>query len=182
MKRLFLIPLLAFALEAIGQVPAGHTIWLDRPCTSDSEWETRSLPIGNGNIGANIFGNIDTECITLNEKSLWLGGPNAKRGPEFYWNSNKEGAKVLKDIRRAFQENDLETAARLTQDNFNGTVPYDTVTFGGYTTLGDLRIETGIPAENYSDYVRALSVDSAFTTVNFRTSDGIRYERRAFVS
>ena len=182
MKRLFLIPLLAFALEAIGQVPAGHTIWLDRPCTSDSEWETRSLPIGNGNIGANIFGNIDTECITLNEKSLWLGGPNAKRGPEFYWNSNKDGAKVLKDIRRAFQENDLETAARLTQDNFNGTVPYDTVTFGGYTTLGDLRIETGIPAEDYSDYVRALSVDSAFTTVNFRTSDGIRYERRAFVS
>ena len=182
MKRLFLIPLLAFALEAIGQVPAGHTIWLDRPCTSDSEWETRSLPIGNGNIGANIFGNIDTECITLNEKSLWLGGPNAKRGPEFYWNSNKDGAKVLKDIRRAFQENDLETAARLTQDNFNGTVPYDTVTFGGYTTLGDLRIETGIPAENYRDYVRALSVDSAFTTVNFRTSDGIRYERRAFVS
>ena len=182
MKRLFLIPLLFFALSALAQVPAGHTIWLDRPCTSDSEWETRSLPIGNGNIGANIFGNIDTECITLNEKSLWLGGPNAKRGPEFYWNSNKEGAKVLKDIRRAFQENDLETAARLTQDNFNGTVPYDTVTFGGYTTLGDLRIETGIPAENYSDYVRALSVDSAFTTVNFRTSDGIRYERRAFVS
>ena len=182
MKRLFLIPLLSFALSALAQVPAGHTIWLDRPCTSDSEWETRSLPIGNGNIGASIFGNIDTECITLNEKSLWLGGPNAKRGPEFYWNSNKEGAKVLKDIRRAFQENDLETAARLTQDNFNGTVPYDTVTFGGYTTLGDLRIETGIPAENYSDYVRALSVDSAFTTVNFRTSDGIRYERRAFVS
>ena len=182
MKRLFLIPLLSFALSALAQVPAGHTIWLDRPCTSDSEWETRSLPIGNGNIGANIFGNIDTECITLNEKSLWLGGPNAKRGPEFYWNSNKDGAKVLKDIRRAFQENDLETAARLTQDNFNGTVPYDTVTFGGYTTLGDLRIETGIPAENYSDYVRALSVDSAFTTVNFRTSDGIRYERRAFVS
>ena len=182
MKRLFLIPLLSFALSALAQVPAGHTIWLDRPCTSDSEWETRSLPIGNGNIGASIFGNIDTECITLNEKSLWLGGPNAKRGPEFYWNSNKEGAKVLKDIRRAFQENDLETAARLTQDNFNGTVPYDTVTFGGYTTLGDLRIETGIPAEDYSDYVRALSVDSAFTTVNFRTSDGIRYERRAFVS
>ena len=182
MKRLFLIPLLSFALSALAQVPAGHTIWLDRPCTSDSEWETRSLPIGNGNIGANIFGNIDTECITLNEKSLWLGGPNAKRGPEFYWNSNKDGAKVLKDIRRAFQENDLETAARLTQDNFNGTVPYDTVTFGGYTTLGDLRIETGIPAEDYSDYVRALSVDSAFTTVNFRTSDGIRYERRAFVS
>ena len=182
MKRLFLIPLLSFALSALAQVPAGHTIWLDRPCTSDSEWETRSLPIGNGNIGASIFGNIDTECITLNEKSLWLGGPNAKRGPEFYWNSNKDGAKVLKDIRRAFQENDLETAARLTQDNFNGTVPYDTVTFGGYTTLGDLRIETGIPAEDYSDYVRALSVDSAFTTVNFRTSDGIRYERRAFVS
>ena len=182
MKRLFLTPLLSFALGALAQVPAGHTIWLDSPCTNDNEWETRSLPIGNGNIGASIFGNIDTECITLNEKSLWMGGPNAKRGPEFYWNSNKPGAKVLKDIRRAFQENDLETAARLTQDNFNGTVPYDTVTFGGYTTLGDLRIETGLRADDHRDYVRALSVDSAFTTVNFRTSDGVHYERRAFVS
>ena len=182
MKRTLLLSLFTFALGAVAQVPAGHSIWLDRPCTNDNEWETRSLPIGNGNIGANIFGNIDTECITLNEKSLWLGGPNATRGAEFYWNSNKNGAAVLKDIRRAFQQNDLETAERLTQDNFNGTVPYDTVTFGGYTTLGDLRIETGLSPENYSDYVRALSVDSAFTTVNFRTSDGVRYERRAFVS
>lgn len=182
MKRSILLPLLSLALGAFAQVPAGHTVWLDRPCSGDGEWETRTLPIGNGNIGANIYGYVGTECITLNEKSLWLGGPNGKRGTAFYWDSNKHGAAVLKDIRRAFQQNDLATAERLTQDNFNGTVPYDTITFGGFTTLGDLRIESGISPAGVSGYVRALSVDSAFTTVNFRTPDGVRHERRAFVS
>ena len=184
MKRFFLIPLLSFALNAMAQVPAGHTVWLDRPCTgtTTAEWESRTLPIGNGNIGANIFGMVGTEYVTLNEKSLWLGGPNASRGKEFYWNANKEGAAVLKDIRRAFQNNDLQTAATLTQDNFNGTVPYDTVTFGGYTTMGNLCIETGLQDDAIRGYVRALSVDSAYATVNFRTPDGVRHERKSFVS
>ena len=69
MKRFFLIPLLSFALNAMAQVPAGHTVWLDRPCTgtTTAEWESRTLPIGNGNIGANIFGMVGTEYVTLNE-------------------------------------------------------------------------------------------------------------------
>lgn len=41
-------------------------------------WETHSLPIGNGTLAANVFGGIATDRITLNEKSLWSGGPVAE--------------------------------------------------------------------------------------------------------
>lgn len=45
----------------------------------DPQWERRSLPLGNGNIGASVFGSIGTEHIALNEISLWNGGPGTKR-------------------------------------------------------------------------------------------------------
>lgn len=170
------------ALTAQAQVPSGHTIWLDRPVTDvAAEWETRSLPIGNGNIGASVYGKIDTECYSLNEKSLWMGGPGSKGGPANYWNANKESAAVLKEIRRAFKDGDLARAQQLTEDNFNGTIPYTNETFGCFTTLGELQIETGLRPDGVKDYVRALSLDSAFTTVNFNL-DGVHYERRSFVS
>lgn len=170
------------ALTAQAQIPSGHTIWLDRPVVDvAAEWETRSLPIGNGNIGASVHGKIDTECYSLNEKSLWMGGPNSKVGPAAYWNANKESAPVLKEIRRAFKAGDLERAQQLTEDNFNGPTPYTNETFGCFTTLGELQIATGLRPDGVKDYVRALSLDSAFTTVNFNL-DGVHYERRSFVS
>ena len=68
----------------------------------DPEWEQKTLPIGNGSIGANIFGSVATEHITFNEKSLWRGGPNTAKGADYYWNVNKNSAHVLKEIRQAF--------------------------------------------------------------------------------
>ena len=50
-----------------------------------AEWERVSLPIGNGNLGANIMGSIEAERITFNEKSLWRGGPNTAKGADYYW-------------------------------------------------------------------------------------------------
>ena len=50
----------------------------------DSDWESKSLPIGNGSIGANILGSVEAERITLNEKTLWRGGPNTKKGAAYY--------------------------------------------------------------------------------------------------
>lgn len=218
MQKTFITTLLAAtSLYVAAQVPAGNTIWFDRPTTlkgaaiwfdghperydarhkpidagsgarnPDPEWEQRSLPIGNGNIGANILGSLSTERITLNEKSLWRGGPGVKGGAPYYWDVNKESAAVLKEIRRAFTEGDSEKATRLTQDNFNGTAAYEArgeenFRFGSYTTMGELLIHTGIDEQSVSSYVRALSVDSAFATVSFTTSDGVRHERRSFAS
>ena len=72
----------------------------------DTGWESQSLPIGNGSLGANIMGSVEAERITFNEKTLWRGGPNTSAGPEAYWNVNKESAHVLDEIRQAFVDGD----------------------------------------------------------------------------
>lgn len=188
--RTILLTLLALVncTFALAQVPAGHTVWFDQAIASESsteafaqEWETRSLPLGNGSLGANVMGTVATEVFTLNEKSLWMGGPGIAEGPKAYWDANKESAAVLKDIRRAFKAGDYERAQQLTEDNFNGTIAYTTDRFGGFTTLGRLTIGTSHSDDDASGYVRALSVDSAFATVSY-SLDGIRYERRSFIS
>ena len=158
----------------------------DASVNSDHEWEYRSLPLGNGSIGCNVMGSVSTERYTLNEKTLWRGGPNTAKGAQDYWNQNKQSAHVLKDIRQAFTEGNWDKAARLTAQNFNSNVPYESTgepqfRFGSFTTMGELCIGTGIDEGSISHYRRALSVDSAVATVSFQ-HDGVNYERRTFIS
>ena len=210
MKRL-LLPLFLLGLSAMAQ----HRIWFDRPTAVhapawmlqlpqgtvngqvpvdaggfnynvDSEWEQRSLPLGNGSIGANVMGSIATERYTLNEKTLWRGGPATSTGPQQYWDMNKQSAHLLPEIRQAFAEGNGEKAASLTMQNFNSTVPYEATgeesfRFGSFTTLGELRIETGLDEQATSDYSRSLSLDSAIACVRFN-HNGIVFRRETFVS
>lgn len=152
----------------------------------DAEWESRSLPLGNGSIGANVLGSIQAERITLNEKSLWRGGPGTSGGAEHYWNANKESAGVLPEIRRAFEGGDYDKAAELTRKNFNGLVAYDSseekeFRFGSYTTAGELKIWTGIDSASIADYHRVLSLEDAVARVSFG-SGGVKYSREYFIS
>ena len=145
----------------------------------DPDWESKSLPIGNGSIGANILGSVEAERITLNEKTLWRGGPNTKKGAAYYWN-------VMQEIRDAFAANDWEKASQLTRKNFNSPMPYesyaeDPFRFGSFTTMGEAYIETGLSTVGMSDYRRALSLDSALASVSF-VKDGVRYQREYFIS
>ncbi|WP_430973331.1 glycosyl hydrolase family 95 catalytic domain-containing protein [Sunxiuqinia rutila] len=153
---------------------------------ADQDWESKSLPLGNGSLGANVMGSVATERITLNEKTLWRGGPNTAKGAAYYWNANKQSAHLLDDIRQAFVDGDQAKAARLTRENFNGLVPYASdaekpFRFGNFTTMGELYIETGIDETAISDYQRILSVDSALAVVQFQ-ADQIHYQRRTFIS
>ena len=214
MKHFLLTSL--FGLCAIG-ASAQNVIWFDQPTTlngracwwgghperydkqhkpvragdsaqnSDHEWEYRSLPLGNGSIGCNVMGSIATERYTLNEKTLWRGGPNTAKGAADYWNQNKQSAHVLADIRQAFTDGDWDKAARLTAQNFNSPVPYEATgepqfRFGSFTTMGELCIGTGIDEQGVTHYRRALSVDSAYADVSFTAADGVSYERRTFIS
>lgn len=152
----------------------------------DANWESQSLPIGNGSIGANIMGSIEAERITFNEKTLWRGGPNTSKGAETYWNVNKQSAHVLDEIRQAFSEGDQKKAAMLTRKNFNSEVPYESnrekpFRFGNFTTMGEFYVETGLSAVNMSGYKRILSLDSALAVVQFKKDD-VAYERSYFIS
>lgn len=161
----------------------------DAAVNPDPEWESQSIPLGNGSIGANVMGSVAAERITLNEKTLWRGGPNAGKDTKSarrYWDVNKQSAAVMNDIRRAFEENNWEKAAQLTSKHFNSNVPYEAKAeepfrFGSFTTAGELYVETGLSEVGMTGYRRSLSLDSAVANVSF-TKDGVRYERHYFVS
>ncbi|MEG2593401.1 MAG: glycoside hydrolase N-terminal domain-containing protein [Bacteroides sp.] len=180
----------------------GLSIWFDKPNTLDGQaiwlrqsgqghnpdkaWETSSLPLGNGSLGANILGSVAAERITLNEKTLWKGGPNTAGGADYYWNVNKQSAHLLKDIRQAFADGDQKKAAKLTSDNFNGLATYEEsdetpFRFGSFSTMGELYVETGLSELQMTNYRRVLSLDSAMAVVQF-DKDGTHYQRKYFIS
>lgn len=207
MKKLqsfFIYMFFSLSASAIGTTDytQGLSIWFDTPNNLDGQaiwlrasglranpdraWESRSLPIGNGSLGANILGSISAERITLNEKNLWKGGPNTAKGADYYWNVNKQSAEVLKEIRQAFLDGNQEKAALLTQKNFNGLAAYEEkdetpFRFGSFTTMGELYIETGLSEIRMDNYRRILSLDSAMAVVQFN-KDGTQYQRKYFIS
>ena len=207
MKKLqsfFIYMFFSLSASAIGTTDytQGLSIWFDTPNNLDGQaiwlrasglranpdraWESRSLPIGNGSLGANILGSISAERITLNEKNLWKGGPNTAKGADYYWNVNKQSAEVLKEIRQAFLDGNQEKAALLTQKNFNGLAAYEEkdetpFRFGSFTTMGELYIETGLSEIRMDNYRRILSLDSAMAVVQF-DKDGTQYQRKYFIS
>lgn len=152
----------------------------------DQDWETQSIPVGNGSLGANILGSVEAERITFNEKTLWRGGPNTAKGAAYYWNVNKQSAPVMDQIRKAFADGDWNKAALLTRKNFNSEVQYESYAekpfrFGNFTTMGEFYIETGLSAVGMSDYRRGLSLDSALAVVQFKKDD-VAYRREYFIS
>ena len=167
----------------------GRAIWLRADGSGmnpDREWENASLPIGNGSLGANILGSVAAERITLNEKTLWKGGPNTAGGADYYWKVNKQSASVMEEIRQAFTDGDYEKAELLTRKNFNGLAHYEEgdetpFRFGSFTTMGEIYVETRLSEIGMSDYYRALSLDSAMAVVSFK-KDNTRYMRKYFIS
>lgn len=159
-------------------VGSGHNL--------DASWESQSLPIGNGSLGANIMGSVEAERITFNEKTLWRGGPNTAKGADYYWNVNKQSAHLLDEIRKAFTEGDQKKAEMLTRQNFNSEVSYEAdgenpFRFGSFTTMGEFYVETGLNMIGMSDYKRILSLDSAMAVVQFK-KDRVAYQRNFFIS
>ena len=147
---------------AAASAPDRMEIWFDRPAAlkgariwsepqsgmmnPDPEWESSTLPIGNGFFGANIGGGVALERITLNEKSLWRGGPGVPGGASYYWDVNRQSADAFRRIRKAFAEGDLTVADSLTRHCLRGTASYETgeetpFRFGSFTTMGELTVE-----------------------------------------
>lgn len=196
---IFFFLLLNFSsIMAQSDYTRGHSIWFDQPTSlkgmtvwntnlsTDTEWESQSLPIGNGNLGANILGSVEAERITFNEKSLWNGGPNTSVGPQSYWNVNKNSVDVLQEIRKAFWEGDDQKAGELTKKNFNGLASYEPSDetphrFGNFTTGGEFYIETGHSAVGMKNYRRILNLDSALAVVQYQ-KDEVQFLRRYFIS
>ncbi|MBM4018858.1 MAG: glycoside hydrolase family 95 protein [Planctomycetes bacterium] len=131
-----LVVLAAGVVCAAGEAPPPPALWYRRPA---AKW-TEALPVGNGRLGAMVFGSPDKERLALNEISLWSGGPRpgADR-PEAY--------KALPEIRRLLAEGRFAEAAALTNKYMtNQGGGFDGAYNGSYTALGDLRLDFGAPA------------------------------------
>jgi len=127
-----------------------------------------ALPIGNGRLGAMVFGGIADERVQFNEDTLWTGRPH---------DYVRAGAREqLPEIRRLLAEGKGKDAALLAREKFLS----DPVRQKAYQPFGDLRLHfTG--HENAVDYRRELDLDSAIASTSYRV-DKVTYRREAFAS
>ncbi|WP_328814393.1 glycosyl hydrolase family 95 catalytic domain-containing protein [Nonomuraea cypriaca] len=151
--------------------PDDLTLWYDKPAT---DWETQALPIGNGALGAMVFGGTSSEQIQFNEKTLWTGGPGSRQGYDFgNWTSPRPGA--LDGIRQQ-----LDREGKMAPEPVADELGQPKSGFGAYQTFGDLWLDmpdTGAA----SGYRRELSLREAVARVGY-TSGGVRYAREYFAS
>ncbi|GAA4073295.1 glycoside hydrolase family 95 protein [Nonomuraea soli] len=145
-------------------------LWYDRPAT---DWESQSLPIGNGALGVSVYGGVDTERLPFNEKTLWTGGPGSKEGYDFGdWATPRPGAiaAIQAAIDREGTLSPDEVVARLGQARRG---------YGAYQTFGELRLDFG--HADAIGYERELSLDEAVAKVRY-SCDGVGHTREYFAS
>jgi len=167
----FLIPLILLS----GQ--AGHPASLEAQASELKLWYTRpaanwneALPVGNGSLGAMIFGGPATERLQLNEESVWTGEPVR------YVNSGAKEA--LPMVRKLLFEGRYREAEELVLKNIMGQVRRDALS--SYQTLGDLTLFFP-DLKGITNYRRELDIDKAVASVSF-TSGGVSYYREIFAS
>jgi len=139
-------------------------LWYRQPA---EQWN-QALPVGNGRLGAMVFGRTARETIQLNEETLWSGGPYDPVVPGSY--------RALPEIRKLLFSGDIPGA----HDLFGRTMmghPYEQMK---YQPLGNLQL-TFPGHENATDYRRELDLDGAVARVEY-TVDGTRFVREIFSS
>ena len=160
-KYFFLLLQLILTAAAFCQTPL--TLWYNKPAAT---W-TEALPIGNGRLGAMVFGNVEAELIQLNEATLWSGGPVKT-------NVNPTSPQYLQPLRDALFKGDYKTAdamAHKMQGLFSES----------YLPLGDLIIKQSFTNKNTANYYRDLNIQDGIATTKF-SIDNVDYKRQVFAS
>ncbi len=149
----------------------------------DKAWENYALPVGNGFIGAMIYGGVATERIQFNEHSLWSGGPGSEGWTKDQ--NNPDAHKHLPEIRKAMLDGDTKKVDQLAKEHLRGigSDDRDTAdkTFGRYQTFGELTIESGQKKDSAKDYRRSLDLSSGLQTTSY-TLGNATFTRTTFCS
>lgn len=145
-------------------VPKPLSLWYREPA---EEW-VQALPVGNGRLGAMVFGGVALERLQLNEDSFFSGGP--------YNPVNPEAKEALPAVRELIFQGKFAEAQALA----NARVMSKPLKQMSYQPIGDLLInQYGL--ENVVDYVRELDLETAVTRTTF-TSERTQYVREVFAS
>jgi len=159
---------LLFVVSAFGASAADLTLHYTRPAT---EW-VEALPVGNGRLGAMVFGGIHQERLQLNEDTLWAGGP--------YDPANPEARDALPQVRQLLADGDYEAAQNLAQQKLMAR-PLSQLP---YQTLGDIML-TFSGGDVVHNYRRELNLDTAVAKTQYTSGGGawaVRYTREVFAS
>lgn len=150
------------------------TLWYETASEESHDgWEGEALPIGNGYMGAKIFGGAANEHLQFNEKTLWTGGPEI----EGYngGNSNPDGNAARLEAQKLLAEGKLEEATKA-MEALNG----NDVGYGGYQNFGELYIDSENIGKT-SGYIRDLDLETAVSSVSFQSGD-TQFKREYFAS
>jgi alpha-L-fucosidase 2 len=140
------------------------TLWYRQAA---AQWD-HAMPLGNGRLGAMVFGSVNRERIQLNEETLWMGGPRQTDNPEARLH--------LPEVRRLLFEGQPREASAIAEKYLMGK-PWR---LDSYQTLGDLRLNFDYESL-VSDYRRELDLDTAVARVTYRVN-GVYYTRETFTS
>lgn len=162
LKTTYLLFLLFIAMPGFAQ--NGERLWYQQPAR---KW-TEALPIGNGKMGAMIFGDPQNELLQLNETSFWSGGPVKA-------NVNPDAYPFLEKVRTALlKEHDYKKANTLVR-HLQGVYSQS------FLPLADLRINQDIGTVNITEYTRELRIDQSIASLSFKAGD-TQYTRQYIAS
>lgn len=162
---LLFVCLVSFVLKGATQVSPSLKLWYNQP--AGNVWEN-ALPVGNGRLGAMVYGNTDTETVQLNEHTLWSGSPNR--------NDNVAALQALPEIRQLIFAGKYKEADRLAGRSIISTTSQGQM----FEPLGSLKIV--FPAlQSISNYRRELDIEKAVAKTIY-TAGGVTYTREAIAS
>jgi alpha-L-fucosidase 2 len=164
-KKLITVSLMGLlSISSFAQRSADLKLWYKKPA---ARW-VEALPVGNGHIGAMIFGGVEQELLRLNESTLWSGGPVKT-------NVNPASASYLPQVREALlKEQDYQKANALLK-KMQGLYTES------YMPMGDLHIRQDFKGKQPTAYYRDLDIAHSIATTSF-TVDGVAYKREIFTS
>ena len=151
------------------------SLWYRQPAR---EW-VESLPLGNGRLGASIFGGVEEERVVLNEGTLWSGGKEDADRPD--------AAQYLPEIRRLLLAGKNVEAEKLVYEHFtcqgrgSGRARGLNLPYGSFQLLGNLRLRFSTSSADVANYRRDLDLTTAVARVEYE-QDGVKYRREAFIS
>lgn len=141
-------------------------LWYRQPV---ADWR-EAMPVGNGRLGALVFGGVEKELLQLNEDSVWSGNRYYTQKPEVLENLNH--------VRELLFAGKYEEAQALAESRFT-TKPDPR--YGSYQPLGDLNLEFKLSDKKVTNYQRELRLENALSRVTFEI-EGVQYVRECFAS
>lgn len=164
-KRFLLSILIVNALTVCAQ---DNILWYDKP----ANYWVEALPLGNGHLGAMVYGGLQTDTLQLNEDTFWSGSP--------YNNTNPNALSHLTEIRKALDTGDYARAQYLSMHNITAD---RSVTAHGmmYESVGNLILSFPESHRKATHYRRELDINRAVAKTSY-VVNGVDYEREVFCS